>query len=125
MNKTIRQGKWRQMRGGLKARWGKLTDDDRRQLEGKSEQMIGLLEERYGYTQERAANLLSHYLRGYGRNKRRQHAAAVARRWLSVVGMISVVSAGGYALMRYMSGNRAAPEHEAEELFASPEAQFD
>lgn len=124
MNKTIRQGKWRQVRGGLKTRWAKLTDDDIRLLEGKTDQMIGLFEERYGYTQERAAKALSHYLRGY--SKRRQpQAADIARNWLSVVGLLSLITAGGYAVARMISARRTAPAEEAEELFASPEPQFD
>jgi uncharacterized protein YjbJ (UPF0337 family) len=125
MNKTSMQGKWRQVRGGLKTRWAKLTDDDMRLLEGKSDQMIGLFQERYGYTQERAAKALTHYLSGYGKRRRRQHAAGVARKWLSAIGLISLVTAGGFALARFVSSRCAAPEAADEELYASREAQFD
>ena len=59
MNKTILQGKWRQMRGNLKMEWAKLRDDDRRMFEGKLDQMVGLLQERYGHTQESASKTLS------------------------------------------------------------------
>lgn len=65
MNKTILQGKWRQMRGNLKMEWAKLRDDDRRMFEGKLDQMVGLLQERYGHTQESASKTLSHYLSGF------------------------------------------------------------
>ncbi|MEZ4674748.1 MAG: CsbD family protein [Caldilineaceae bacterium] len=58
------RGKLRQARGGLKAEWGRLTEDDRRMLDGKIDQLVGLFQERYGYTQERAAAALEHYLGG-------------------------------------------------------------
>jgi uncharacterized protein YjbJ (UPF0337 family) len=54
MNKDVLEGKWKQVRGQAKEWWGKLTDDDLDRVEGKSEQLIGLLQEKYGYTRERA-----------------------------------------------------------------------
>ena len=54
LNKDILEGKWKQMRGQAKEWWGKLTDDDLDRVAGKSEQLIGLLQEKYGYTRERA-----------------------------------------------------------------------
>ncbi len=54
MNKDIFEGKWKQMRGQIKVSWGKLTDDDLDQIGGKYDKFIGLLQEKYGYTRERA-----------------------------------------------------------------------
>jgi uncharacterized protein YjbJ (UPF0337 family) len=54
MNKNIFEGKWKQMRGQIKATWGKLTDDDLEKIAGNYEKFIGLLQERYGYNRERA-----------------------------------------------------------------------
>jgi len=54
MNKDILEGKWKQMRGQAKEWWGKLTDDDLDRAAGKSEQLIGLLQQEYGYTREAA-----------------------------------------------------------------------
>lgn len=54
MNKDIFEGKWKEMRGQAKEWWGKLTDDDLERSEGKAEQLIGLLQQKYGYTKERA-----------------------------------------------------------------------
>jgi uncharacterized protein YjbJ (UPF0337 family) len=42
------------MRGQVREWWGKITDDDLDQINGKRDQMIGKLQERYGYTRERA-----------------------------------------------------------------------
>jgi uncharacterized protein YjbJ (UPF0337 family) len=54
MNNDIFEGKWKQLRGQAKVLWGKLTDDDLEKVEGKFEKLIGLLQEKYGYTREQA-----------------------------------------------------------------------
>ncbi|EIW16375.1 MULTISPECIES: CsbD family protein [Pelosinus] len=54
MNQDILKGKWKELKGGLKEQWGKLTDDDITQLEGKTEKLVGILQERYGYTKDKA-----------------------------------------------------------------------
>ncbi|HEY7496220.1 MAG TPA: CsbD family protein [Candidatus Tectomicrobia bacterium] len=54
MNKDILQGKWRQMRGEMKKWWGELTDDELDKIEGNRDKLIGLLQEKYGYTKEKA-----------------------------------------------------------------------
>jgi uncharacterized protein YjbJ (UPF0337 family) len=56
MNKDVVEGKWKQMRGEAKVWWGKLTDDDLDRAAGKIEVLSGLLQEKYGYTREVAAN---------------------------------------------------------------------
>jgi len=54
MNKDILQGKWREMKGKVKEQWGKLTDDDLDKIDAKSEQLLGLLQQRYGYARDKA-----------------------------------------------------------------------
>jgi uncharacterized protein YjbJ (UPF0337 family) len=54
MNKDIFEGKWKEMRGQVKEWWGHLTDDDLEQAGGNAEQIVGLLQEKYGYTRKRA-----------------------------------------------------------------------
>ena len=54
MNKDIAQGKWRQMKGEVKRKWGMLTDDEIDQVEGDSEKLAGLLQERYGRSRDEA-----------------------------------------------------------------------
>jgi uncharacterized protein YjbJ (UPF0337 family) len=56
MNTDVFEGKWKQIRGEAKSWWGKLTDDDLDRAAGKLEVFSGLLQEKYGYTRERAAN---------------------------------------------------------------------
>jgi len=54
MNKDIFEGKWKEFRGQIKEGWGKLTDDDLEQANGNAEQIVGLLQQKYGYTREHA-----------------------------------------------------------------------
>jgi len=54
MNNDIAEGKWKQIRGQGKIWWGKITDDDLQQVDGKVDKLIGLLQEKYGYTKEQA-----------------------------------------------------------------------
>lgn len=56
MNKDIIEGQWKQMKGEAKAWWGKLTDDDLERAAGKFEVLAGILQEKYGYSREQAAD---------------------------------------------------------------------
>ena len=54
MNWDQVEGKWKQINGSVKERWGKLTDDDLDVIAGKQNQLAGKLQERYGITKEQA-----------------------------------------------------------------------
>lgn len=54
MNKDIAQGKWLQMKGEVKRKWGMLTDDEIDQIDGSSDKLAGLLQERYGRSRDEA-----------------------------------------------------------------------
>lgn len=54
MNRDVFEGKWKEFVGQIKEWWGKLTDDELEEANGKAEQIIGLLQQKYGYTRERA-----------------------------------------------------------------------
>jgi uncharacterized protein YjbJ (UPF0337 family) len=54
MKDNIFEGKWKQMRGQAKVWWGKLTDDDLEKVGGNYDKLIGLLQEKYGYTLQQA-----------------------------------------------------------------------
>jgi uncharacterized protein YjbJ (UPF0337 family) len=54
MNTDVFKGKWLQLRGAVKSQWGKFTDDDLDRIGGDAEQLIGRVQERYGYARDRA-----------------------------------------------------------------------
>lgn len=61
MNKDIIAGKWTQVKGKAKAKWGDLTDDVFDVAEGNSEYLAGKLQEQYGWTRERAQEEVSNF----------------------------------------------------------------
>jgi len=67
MNKDVLQGKWREMKGKVKEQWGKLTDDDLDKIEGKGDQLLGLLQQRYGYAREKAEEEYKRFTEKYAR----------------------------------------------------------
>jgi len=54
MNADELKGKWKQLKGTAKERWGKLTDDDLDVIDGQRDQLIGKIQERYGLAREAA-----------------------------------------------------------------------
>jgi uncharacterized protein YjbJ (UPF0337 family) len=54
MNWEQAEGKWKQLKGSVKAKWGKLTDSDLDFIDGKRDQLVGRLQERYGIAREEA-----------------------------------------------------------------------
>lgn len=63
MNTDIFEGKWKQLKGQVKVRWGKLTDDDLDVAEGHSQYLAGKLQERYGLTKEKAEEEIAEFHR--------------------------------------------------------------
>ena len=54
MNHDRVQGQWKQLKGRLKERWGRLTDDDLDVIAGRREQLLGRIQERHGLAKEEA-----------------------------------------------------------------------
>ena len=57
------EGNWKQLKGKVKAQWGKLTDDDLAQINGNREQLEGKLQERYGYTKDQIRDQVDEWSR--------------------------------------------------------------
>jgi uncharacterized protein YjbJ (UPF0337 family) len=66
MNNDIFAGQWRQMRGTLRSWWGKLTDDDFDWIGGQTDKLVGVIQEKYGYTSEQAENEVERRFNEYG-----------------------------------------------------------
>ncbi|HUI79803.1 MAG TPA: CsbD family protein [Bryobacteraceae bacterium] len=69
MNSDQMQGQWKQLKGKVKEKWGKLTDSDLDVIAGKRDQFVGKLQERYGYTREQAERDLSDWERAQNPSK--------------------------------------------------------
>jgi len=54
MNRDILEGKWEQLKGKAKVKWGKLTDDDLDVVEGRRDILAGKIQERYGISRDEA-----------------------------------------------------------------------
>jgi uncharacterized protein YjbJ (UPF0337 family) len=62
MNQDIVKGQWKQIRGKAKVWWGQLTDDDLDVINGNRDQLIGILQKRYGYNKDRAIQEVNKHL---------------------------------------------------------------
>ncbi|HEV3196590.1 MAG TPA: CsbD family protein [Bryobacteraceae bacterium] len=69
MNSDQLEGQWKQMKGKMKEKWGKLTDSDWDVIAGKRDQFIGKLQERYGYNREQAERELADFERAQDKSK--------------------------------------------------------
>lgn len=54
MNSDIIKGNWKQVSGRAKAAWGELTDDELDRIGGRRDELVGKLQERYGWERKRA-----------------------------------------------------------------------
>jgi uncharacterized protein YjbJ (UPF0337 family) len=52
MNWDVIEGNWKQFKGHVKEKWGKLTDDNLDAIAGKREQLAGRIQETYGITKD-------------------------------------------------------------------------
>jgi uncharacterized protein YjbJ (UPF0337 family) len=52
MNADVLKGQWKQLKGDVKMRWNKLTDDDLDVIDGALQKLEGKLQERYGWEKE-------------------------------------------------------------------------
>jgi len=68
MDWTRLEGNWKQTKGRVKERWGKLTDDDLTAIAGRRDQLEGMIQERYGYAKERARKEIDDWYRSMESN---------------------------------------------------------
>jgi uncharacterized protein YjbJ (UPF0337 family) len=69
MNSDVLKGKWKQLRGQVQQKWGDLTNDDLDRIQGSQAEFEGVLQERYGYTKERAKQEVDNFLKASDSNK--------------------------------------------------------
>lgn len=63
MNWDVIQGKWKQVKGSVKEKWGELTDDELDQIDGNKDKLAGKLQEKYGWAKNDAEREIDDYFR--------------------------------------------------------------
>ncbi|WP_199260718.1 CsbD family protein [Paracoccus binzhouensis] len=66
MNWDIIEGKWNQLKGSVKQQWGDLTDDELTEVAGRKDRLAGKLQEKYGWTREKAEEQIDGFFRDRG-----------------------------------------------------------
>ncbi len=66
MNSDVFKGQWKQLKGDVKMRWNKLTDDDLEVVDGAMDKLEGKLQERYGWEKEQVRREIDSWGRDRG-----------------------------------------------------------
>src|ERR1051325_10419159 len=68
MNEDTLTGRWKEMRGTLRSWWGNLTDDDFEWIGGQKDRLVGMVQQKYGYTRDQAQSEVDRRFRDYNDN---------------------------------------------------------
>ena len=68
MSQDILKGRWKELKGQMKAWWGELTEDDVNRVDGNHERLVGILQQKYGYAKDRALQEISDKLDKFGKS---------------------------------------------------------
>jgi uncharacterized protein YjbJ (UPF0337 family) len=63
MNWDTVEGQWSELKGAVKSKWGKLTDQDLVTLGGKKEVFLGKLQKLYGINKDQAEQEVDEWLK--------------------------------------------------------------
>ena len=64
MNWDTIQGSWKEMAGRAQATWGEITGDEWTQIKGNRDEIIGLVQKRYGQARDVTERQVDDWLRG-------------------------------------------------------------
>lgn len=80
MNWDQVEGKWKQVKGQAKEKWGKLTDDDLNVIDGQRQQLVGRIQERYGIAKEAAEKQVDEFVKALKTEDKEERKAQRAGR---------------------------------------------
>ena len=69
MNWEQAAGKWDQVKGHIRSRWAKLTDDDVKLLGAKKDVLVGKIQERYGILRDEAERQVDDWIGKIGEHR--------------------------------------------------------
>ncbi len=61
MNSDRIEGNWKEMKGKVQQKWGKLTDDDLNVIDGRREELVGKIQQAYGKSRDEAEKEVDGY----------------------------------------------------------------
>lgn len=70
MNEDRLLGKWQQLKGEIKQQWAELTDDEVTNLDGKTDSLVGVLQEKYGKAKDAIAQEVNEWLDKFDSEKK-------------------------------------------------------
>lgn len=62
MNWEQIEGQWKEVKGLIREKWGKITDDDLTSIAGKKDRLLGKLQTHYGHKKEAAEAELDKFI---------------------------------------------------------------
>jgi len=63
MNEDTLKGQWNQLKGKAREKWGNLTNDDLNVIQGQSERLVGLIQQRYGIARDEAERQVKDWIK--------------------------------------------------------------
>jgi uncharacterized protein YjbJ (UPF0337 family) len=60
------KGRWNELKGRVKEKWGELTDDDIDRIEGRRDQLVGAIQQQYGKARDEAEQEVQRWEREQG-----------------------------------------------------------
>lgn len=69
MNWDQIEGQWKDLKGSVREKWAKFTDDDVELIAGKKDRFVGKLQERYGLAKDRAELEVDDYIKAMNKGK--------------------------------------------------------
>ena len=61
MNSDRIEGNWKEMKGKVQQKWGKITDDDLDVIDGRREELVGKIQQAYGKSRDEAEKEVDGY----------------------------------------------------------------
>ncbi len=58
----IQSGRWNEVMGRIRSKWGQINDDELRTVEGNTQQLIGLIQKKTGEAREKVEKQLNDWL---------------------------------------------------------------
>lgn len=65
MNEDIIKGRWKEIKGKVQQKWGKLTDDQISKMQGSYTELEGALQKNYGYQKEEAKKEIDNFIKSH------------------------------------------------------------